>query len=358
METPSIFATGSTSPFACPACSGPVDVKSRHVVVAGSAVRVYCSEDCLQAQTSPRLLMPTIDVPDDPPRLWLHMLGIFVGLVLLAVLRGTPVDAPRAPIALSLTPTVTTPVIPPGPPPDVVARQAVQLALQMQETSMVAGLMQETWFHPLAGPKRRMPQNHTQAFGAERPGDRPIQCLSGHCGVDVGGGLWGEPVRAVHEGVVDHVDRGPNEERGGLFVRISHSGGMVYSWYFHLAAIPRWIQPGTHVEAGQVIGLVGDTGVKQSAPHLHFAMTVKPTPDGPERYLDPEALLAIWPLWIPDQDGATGLTHVSTRAPPGVPVRGPQRPKKDVAQASHTAADAPAPAPSDPAAPPAVAPAP
>ena len=75
----------------------------------------------------------------------------------------------------------------------------------------VADLAKDAWFHPLAGPRRRMPTNHLQAFGAERPGERPPECVSGHCGVDVGGGLWGEPVHAAHEGVVDRVNRGPNE---------------------------------------------------------------------------------------------------------------------------------------------------
>jgi hypothetical protein len=68
-------------------------VKSRHVVVAGSTVRVYCSEDCLQNQTAPRLLMPTVDSDpgDEPARVWPHVLGISVGVVLFTVLRGAPI---------------------------------------------------------------------------------------------------------------------------------------------------------------------------------------------------------------------------------------------------------------------------
>src|SRR5262249_27059298 len=155
------------------------------------------------------------------------------------------------------------------------ARLAEEQARRAEDQALLGELMQDAWIHPLAGPRRRMPINHTAAFGAERPGDRPPECASGHCGVDVGGDVWGEAVHAVDDGVVEWVNRGPNEEHGGIFVKIAHRSGTLYSWYFHLAAVPRWVQPGVKITAGQVIGLVGDTGVKNSGPHLHFSMSVK-----------------------------------------------------------------------------------
>ena len=116
-----------------------------------------------------------------------------------------------------------------------------------------------------------MPIRDARVFGAERPGDRPGECRGGHCGVDLGGEVWGEPVHAAHDGVVDRVQRGPNDEHGGLYVRLSHRGGTIFTQYFHLAAIPRWIQPGAKVKMGDVVGLLGDSGVKHStrAPALH-----------------------------------------------------------------------------------------
>ena len=109
----------------------------------------------------------------------------------------------------------------------------------------------------------------------------PIECRNGHCGVDLGGEIWGEHVHAVHDGVVDYVQRGANPDHGGTFVRISHRDGTVFTQYFHLAAIPRGLERGRVVKAGDVIGLLGDTGVKESAPHLHFAISVRPSQDGP-----------------------------------------------------------------------------
>ena len=89
-----------------------------------------------------------------------------------------------------------------------------------------------------------MPVRDSRVFGADRPGDRPIECRKGHCGVDLGGEIWGEQVHAAHDGVVDRVQRDANEAHGGHYVRIAHRNGTVFTQYFHLAAIPRWVEPG------------------------------------------------------------------------------------------------------------------
>ena len=160
--------------------------------------------------------------------------------------------------------------------------------------------------------------------------------------------MWGEPVRAVHDGVVDWVNRGPNEDRGGIFVKVAHRNGTLFSWYFHLAGVPRWVQPGVRIRAGQVIGVLGDTGVKHSAPHLHFSLSVKSSRTSRERYLDPEPLIAIWPLWLPDESARGGRPSTSE---PGLPVREPPRRGKRKAsdKANEKANDKPVePAPAPP----------
>ena len=186
------------------------------------------------------------------------------------------------------------------------------------ETTFLASLGQDAWIHPLSGPVRRMPRADSRVFGAARPGERPAECRNGHCGVDLGGEIWGEQVHAVHEGVVDYVQRNANPDRGGEFVRLAHRDGTVFTQYFHLAAIPAGLERGVHVKSGDVIGLLGDTGVKESAPHLHFAISVRPWKDGPERYLDPEPLIALWPVRVPVDGGEEGL--VTTLARPGMPL--------------------------------------
>jgi murein DD-endopeptidase MepM/ murein hydrolase activator NlpD len=186
------------------------------------------------------------------------------------------------------------------------------------DESSLAALGMDAWIHPLAGPVRRMPRADSRVFGAVRPGDRPAECRNGHCGVDLGGEIWGEHVHAVHDGVVDFVQRNANPDRGGEFVRLAHRDGTVFTQYFHLAAIPRGLERGVHVKSGDVIGLLGDTGVKESAPHLHFAISVRPAKEWPERYIDPEPLIALWPVRVPIDGGEAGL--VSTVARPGLPL--------------------------------------
>jgi murein DD-endopeptidase MepM/ murein hydrolase activator NlpD len=113
------------------------------------------------------------------------------------------------------------------------------------------------------------------------------------------------------------VQRGPNEEHGGLYVRLAHRDGTIFTQYFHLAAIPRKLEPGVRVKVGDVIGLLGDTGVKHSAAHLHFTISVRPAAEIAEKYIDPEPLIALWPLRIPLGE-STGM--LTAQAAPGVPL--------------------------------------
>jgi murein DD-endopeptidase MepM/ murein hydrolase activator NlpD len=302
----------------CPACNGPVEVKSRHVTIAGAAVRVYCSANCLRAGVSPPVVedAPVAIEPAPSSRSWVWWIagGVAIGATCLVMAYRAAyndedlVELPLPPlqVATPVAPVVAPAVAEPDP-------------RREEEKALLEELARDAWIHPLAGPSRRMPINHNGAFGALRGGDRPPECISGHCGVDVGR-VWGEPVLAVHDGVVEWVDHVPNDE-SGIFVKIAHRDGTLFSWYFHLAAVPRAIQRGVKVTAGQVIGLIGDTGVKQPAPHLHFSLSVKPSKSARERFLDPEPLIAIWPLWIPD------TSRPSTKPEPGMPVRAHSRRK-------------------------------
>jgi murein DD-endopeptidase MepM/ murein hydrolase activator NlpD len=184
------------------------------------------------------------------------------------------------------------------------------------DNSLLAALGRDAWIHPLAGPFRRMPRSDSRVFGAGRPGNRAVECRNGHCGVDLGGEIWGEHIRAAHDGIVEYVQRGPNPQHGGRFVRIAHRNGTVITQYFHLAAIPRGLERGVRVKGGDVVGLLGDSGVQSSAPHLHFSISIRQHPGGPEKYMDPEPLIALWPLRVPVDGGESGL--VTTLARPGV----------------------------------------
>jgi hypothetical protein len=58
--------------------------------------------------------------------------------------------------------------------------------------------------------------------------------------------------------------------------------------------------------------------VKASQPHLHFAVSIKPAENRPEKYIDPEPLIALWPMRVPMNGTELGL--VTLTAQPGVPL--------------------------------------
>lgn len=147
-----------------------------------------------------------------------------------------------------------------------------------------------TWIHPLLGPERTLPHTASQRFGAARPQPRPAECELGHCGVDLFQPR-GSTVLAVFDGVVEKLERDPiRGGRAGIYLVLSHGGGLVRSRYIHLDAIDDSIAPGTHLHAGQPLGRLGATGIFNSAPHLHFGLEIR------GQYVDPEPYLQRWAL--------------------------------------------------------------
>ena len=150
---------------------------------------------------------------------------------------------------------------------------------------------------PLRSPLDAQPRKVFSGMGKPRANGKRK-----HKGIDFDSS-GGEPVRAVAAGKVlfAGVDwpRGTASERlpfkearalrsskmgpGGLFVMIHH-GQTRTSAYMHLATYT--VETGDTVEAGQIIGTVGRTGVKSSGAHLHFELRQ----DGKHR--DPLPILA------------------------------------------------------------------
>lgn len=120
-------------------------------------------------------------------------------------------------------------------------------------------------------------------FGARRDGGHRR-----HAGLDLG--KDGDPVYAIddgritvlhwqmpgHRGSVPWIEgqRAPRKVgRGGLMIFVDHGAGRE-SRYMHLAAPAKGIRVGSVVRAGQQIAIAGHTGIKRSAPHLHFEFRV------------------------------------------------------------------------------------
>jgi murein DD-endopeptidase MepM/ murein hydrolase activator NlpD len=270
-------------------------LRARATLVVDGKVRAYCSPVCKEkAQLPPPEL--SISEPDeeplpDTPSLWssLSFRGVAVmGAAGLAVLifGGKLITSAPHPSASIVPAAALAPAAP-----------TEQQAMAMLQPAGEGG--DERWVHPLPGPRRMLPEQDSRRFGAVREGMRPEECEGGHCGVDIGTAK-GMPVLCVHDGVVLRVERDPEVggRRGneGRFVMVNHKGGTITTSYIHLDAIREDLKPGIPLRAGEAIGLVGDSGVQHSGPHLHFAISVRPSAEGQELYINPEPLLQLWPL--------------------------------------------------------------
>jgi hypothetical protein len=267
-------------------------LRARAVAVRDGRVQAYCSAACKARATADSGEIPIVR-PDPPPAEPDDDRGLSMrGVVLTAVIGSAALGfggklldtTPRPPLIAALVPQSAMAMKPERPP---TREEAIAML------SPPAGTEDDLWLHPLYGPRRKLPIRNTRRFGAPREGLRPEECRSGHCGVDLGNAR-GEVVIAVHDGVVERVVRDDDGSKEGRFVRINHKGGTVVSSYMHLEKIESSLHPGVPVKAGDKVGTVGETGVFHSGPHLHFAISVRPSADAPELFIDPEPLLHLW----------------------------------------------------------------
>lgn len=102
-----------------------------------------------------------------------------------------------------------------------------------------------------------------------------------HTGVDIDAAM-NSPILAAGPGTVISADWGLYREAPGdqndpygqsvvILHDFGYNGQDVYSIYAHMSELIA--VPGQHVEAGDVIGLVGETGIT-TGPHLHFEVRV------------------------------------------------------------------------------------
>ena len=117
----------------------------------------------------------------------------------------------------------------------------------------------------------------TSVFGVLRLYNN--QKESRHMGWDLDG-VTGDPILSTQRGRVIL-----NEDRfySGLTLVIHHGYGLV-SMYFHLSETR--VSEGELVEAGQLIGLMGESG-RVTGPHLHFAAKLH------NIYVDPKSIVAM-----------------------------------------------------------------
>ena len=100
-----------------------------------------------------------------------------------------------------------------------------------------------------------------------------------HKGIDLSTYRSGDPVLATADGQVVMVDYDPGF---GNYIIIKHKHGF-YTRYAHL--LSHKVKRGEHVEQGQVIGYIGNTGVS-TGPHLHYEIHLGSEVVDPIKYLN------------------------------------------------------------------------
>jgi len=109
-------------------------------------------------------------------------------------------------------------------------------------------------------------RNISPNFGDSRGGGTRT-----HEGLDImaaRGAFVASPTEAV-------VTRTGEGDSAGIYVYTANPGGETFA-YMHLDSIAEGVKPGTVLEAGDIIGYVGNTGnASGGAPHLHFEIRGK-----------------------------------------------------------------------------------
>ena len=98
-----------------------------------------------------------------------------------------------------------------------------------------------------------------------------------HPGLDIEA-PWGTPVHAAGDGIVTGENMGAGY---GRQVVLDHGHDLI-TLYGHLSSVA--VVPGQHVNRGQVIGYVGQTG-RATGPHLHYEVRIHRVPVNPHKYL-------------------------------------------------------------------------
>ncbi|MGH3103905.1 MAG: choice-of-anchor P family protein [Gaiellaceae bacterium] len=162
---------------------------------------------------------------------------------------------PETTIAPGSTPTVTLPA-PQGPTARPgLGRSRIPPIVRRPLPSLIPKLTKGGYVFPVHGPA-----SFTDTFGASRA------IVGWHHGEDIFAPI-GAPVLAVAKGTVFSV--GWNDIGGNRLWLRDEQGNEFY--YAHLSAFSPLAVDGAHVEPGDVVGFVGNSGdAETTPPHLHF----------------------------------------------------------------------------------------
>ena len=160
------------------------------------------------------------------------------------------------------------------------SRGYVREALVCPVESTANGALSAVMDSETAAPDVLMPVAEGSYRVTSRYGYRTYPFAGMHEGTDLAGAA-GTPLYAVTDGVVTYVG-GPRDGRTGTIVIIQGSvdGQAVEFWYGHQYADGPTVSVGQQVEAGDVIGKIGNAG-RSTGPHVHFEVRYNGNPVDP-----------------------------------------------------------------------------
>ena len=128
-----------------------------------------------------------------------------------------------------------------------------------------------------------LPTKYTTITSRFGPRTHPVTGkYNNHSGADISAPARTE-IKAVQGGVV--ITSAYSPSLWGEYVVISHGNGMT-TLYAHMTRGSRKVKEGDVVSAGQVIGLVGTTGLS-TGNHLHLTLTINGKKEDPLTYFFP-----------------------------------------------------------------------
>jgi murein DD-endopeptidase MepM/ murein hydrolase activator NlpD len=101
-----------------------------------------------------------------------------------------------------------------------------------------------------------------------------------HNGIDLAADM-GTPIYATASGIV--TEACDDRKDAGSQIQITHNESKYKTHYFHLSQ--RLVKVGDYVHKGDIIGLVGSTGLS-TGPHLHYEVLKDGTFQDPMNYMD------------------------------------------------------------------------
>ena len=216
--------------------------------------------------------------------------------------KPAPTPAPKAPSKPNAKPK---PVATPKPPEPVEAGAGPPLpAIHTAPLTVTPKLTAARYVFPVYGPS-----SYTDTFGAPRAD------VSWHHGDDIFAPL-GAPILAVADGVVFSV--GWNHLGGYRLWLKDDQGNQFY--YAHLSAYSPLAVNGRRVQAGAVLGFVGNTGDAVGTPyHLHFEVHPKDLLYlGYDGAVDPTKYLDAWRHLQDVRITTPGFAPLVAKPKPGV----------------------------------------